>query len=58
MAERIMLMRKMLVESLHKVGSKHNWKHITDQIGMFCYSGMTPAQVDELSAKHHIYLTR
>ncbi len=27
------------------VGSVRNWQHITDQIGMFCFTGMTPAQV-------------
>jgi hypothetical protein len=26
-------------------GSVRNWTHITDQIGMFCFTGMTPAQV-------------
>ncbi len=26
-------------------GSVRNWQHITDQIGMFCFTGMTPAQV-------------
>ena len=33
MAERIILMRKLLRESLEKLGSKHNWEHITNQIG-------------------------
>lgn len=28
------------------------------QIGMFCYSGMTPEQVDRLTNEFHIYLTR
>jgi aspartate aminotransferase len=26
--------------------------------GMFCYSGLTPEQVDRLTNEHHIYLTR
>ena len=58
MAERIMLMRTSLVDQLKQVGSKHTWSHITDQIGMFCYSGLTAAHVVELASKHHIYLTR
>lgn len=28
------------------------------QIGMFCYSGMTPEQVDRLTKEYHIYMTR
>jgi aspartate/tyrosine/aromatic aminotransferase len=29
-----------------------------EQIGMFCYSGMTPEQVDRLTKEFHIYMTR
>ena len=32
--------------------------HITDQIGMFAYSGLTPEQVDKLAHEHSIYMTR
>jgi aspartate/tyrosine/aromatic aminotransferase len=45
MADRIILMRKKLQEGLTKEGSSKNWQHITDQIGMFCFTGMTPSQV-------------
>ena len=31
--------------------------HITDQIGMFCFSGMTPEMVASLAKDHHIYMT-
>ncbi|RRT65751.1 hypothetical protein B296_00001122 [Ensete ventricosum] len=31
---------------------------ILHQIGMFCYSGMTPEQVDRLTDEFHIYMTR
>jgi len=58
MADRIILMRKLLREKLEKLGSKHSWVHVTDQIGMFCYSGLTPEQVDRLTNEYHIYLTR
>lgn len=58
MAERIILMRSLLRKELERLGSKHNWQHITDQIGMFCYSGLTPEQVDRLTNEYHIYLTR
>ena len=58
MAERIIKMRELLRKELEGLGSKHNWQHITDQIGMFCYSGLTPEQVDRLTNEYHIYLTR
>jgi len=58
MAERIITMRRLLKEELYRLGSQHKWEHITEQIGMFCYSGMTPQQVDRLSSEFHIYLTR
>ena len=58
MADRIISMRTSLRNELEKAGSKQDWQHITDQIGMFCFSGMTPEMVDELAQKHHIYMTR
>jgi len=58
MADRIILMRSLLRKELERIGSKHNWQHVTDQIGMFCYSGLTPEQVDRLTNEYHIYLTR
>jgi aspartate aminotransferase len=58
MADRIISMREKLVTGLKNNGSKKEWKHITDQIGMFCYTGMTPEQVDRLSKEYSIYLTR
>jgi len=45
MADRIIGARKALVSHLETLGSKHSWKHITNQIGMFAYSGLTPPQV-------------
>ena len=45
MADRIIGVRTQLRENLKKEGSSKNWQHITDQIGMFCYTGMTPPQV-------------
>lgn len=58
MAERIINMRSLLRQHLEQLGSKHSWKHITDQIGMFAFSGMTGEMVDQLAAKHSIYMTR
>ena len=52
MADRIITMRQKLKDGLAREGSTRNWEHITDQIGMFCFTGMTPDQVrnDSLSA--------
>jgi len=58
MADRIIGMRQALVDQLKSHGSKRDWSHITNQIGMFCYSGISPEQVDELASQHHVYLTR
>jgi len=58
MADRIITMRSLLQSGLAAEGSIKDWSHITDQIGMFCYTGMTPEQVDNITAKHSVYLTR
>lgn len=41
MSTRIAMMRKMLVDNLQKLGTPGKWTHITDQIGMFSYTGLT-----------------
>ncbi len=45
MANRIISMRTQLRDLLIKEGSTRNWQHITDQIGMFCFTGMTEPMV-------------
>ena len=52
-------MRTKLSENLKKEGSSLNWDHITDQIGMFCFTGLKPNQVGfQLFFKelHHSWL--
>jgi aspartate aminotransferase len=58
MANRIIRMRTALRDHLKQLGSTRDWSHITKQIGMFCFSGLTPEQVDTLRTKNSIYLTR
>eukprot|EP00210_Caulerpa_lentillifera_P005530 g5289.t1 len=58
MADRIISMRTKLRSALEGLGSSIPWQHITDQIGMFCFSGMTPEQVDRLASEYSIYMTR
>ena len=38
-------MRKKLRSELESLGSTLPWNHITDQIGMFCFTGLTEKQV-------------
>jgi len=45
MADRIISMREQLVANLKNEGSIRNWSHITDQIGMFCFTGLNQQQV-------------
>lgn len=45
MADRIIGVRSALKLNLEKIGSVRPWNHITEQIGMFCFTGMTPEQV-------------
>ncbi|KAJ3236963.1 aspartate transaminase aat1 [Chytriomyces hyalinus] len=59
MADRIISMRFELRNHLEKTyGSQRNWSHITSQIGMFCFTGLTPEQVDRLKNEFSVYLTR
>ncbi|KAI4739250.1 putative aspartate aminotransferase [Aureobasidium sp. EXF-8846] len=58
MADRIITMRALLKENLEKLGSKHDWSHITSQIGMFAYTGLKPEQMDTLAKEHSVYATK
>ncbi|OCT48223.1 Aspartate aminotransferase, mitochondrial [Cladophialophora carrionii] len=58
MADRIIEMRALLKKNLEDLGSKHNWNHITDQIGMFAYTGLKPEQMDTLAKEHSVYATK
>ncbi|KAE9975625.1 hypothetical protein BLS_002503 [Venturia inaequalis] len=58
MADRIITMRALLKKELEGLGSKRDWSHITSQIGMFCYTGLTPAQMDALAKDSSVYATK
>jgi len=57
MANRIIGVRQKLVDILKEEGSKHNWSHITNQIGMFCYTGLSKTNVKRIKEEFHVYLT-
>ena len=44
MADRIISMRILLKKKLEELGSKHDWSHITSQVG-FCRRGTTTSHV-------------
>lgn len=58
MADRIIKMRALLKQNLEQLGSKHDWSHITNQIGMFAYTGLKPEQMDALAKEHSVYATK
>lgn len=58
MADRIISVRTQLRDNLKKEGSSRDWSHITDQIGMFCFTGMNPQQSERLTKEFSIYLTK
>jgi aspartate aminotransferase, mitochondrial len=60
MAGRIKGLRQTLREGLEKKNAPMlpDWSHITRQIGMFSFTGLSPKQCDALIQEHHIYLMR
>lgn len=58
MSGRIQSMRTALRAKLEELGTPGTWNHITDQIGMFSFTGLTEAQVLRLRDDAHVYLTK
>ncbi|XP_026212619.1 aspartate aminotransferase, cytoplasmic [Anabas testudineus] len=56
MADRVLLMRAQLKAKLQALGTPGIWDHITEQIGMFSFTGLNPKQVEYLIKEKHIYL--
>lgn len=57
MSGRIIEMRERLCNKLVELGTPGDWAHITKQIGMFSFTGLTEPQVRRLKEEFHIYLT-
>ncbi len=51
-------MRKALRAAIEKKGVKGDWSHITTQIGMFSFTGLTVKQSEAMVKKHSIYMTK
>jgi len=58
MANRIIDMRVGLRERLEKLGTPGDWRHITSQIGMFSYTGLTREQCVYLQNHKSLYLLK
>merc|ERR550514_2642274 len=58
MADRILEVRALLRKGLEQKGTPGTWRHVTDQIGMFSYTGLSKLACERLTADHHIYLPK
>jgi aspartate/tyrosine/aromatic aminotransferase len=58
MSDRILKMRTSLRSTLEKLGTPGTWNHITDQIGMFSYTGLPQDVCERLTKEFHIYLLK
>jgi len=58
MSGRIIDMRKALKAELDRLETPGTWDHITSQIGMFSFTGISEKQVLEIRSKWHVYMTK
>ena len=58
MSGRIIEMRKALQGHLEDLQTPGTWNHITSQIGMFSFTGLSEKQVGILRDQWHIYMTK
>ena len=58
MSGRIKDVRKELHANLVKLNPDKDWGFILSQIGMFTYTGMSPAQVENMTKQWKIYMTK
>lgn len=56
MSGRIMMMRSRLRHELESLQTPGSWEHITQQIGMFSFTGLHKEEVLELAGAWHIYM--
>uniref|UniRef100_A0AAQ4PD93 Aspartate aminotransferase n=1 Tax=Gasterosteus aculeatus aculeatus TaxID=481459 RepID=A0AAQ4PD93_GASAC len=56
MAGRVLMMRAQLKAKLQGLGTPGTWEHITEQIGMFSFTGLNSKQVEYMVKERHVYL--
>jgi len=57
-AGRILKVRSLLRKALEERKTPGTWEHITNQIGMFSFTGLTVAQSERMTQKHHVYMLK
>ncbi|OMJ70441.1 hypothetical protein SteCoe_31580 [Stentor coeruleus] len=57
-SKRIIDMRHKLVEELTALAVPGDWSHVITQIGMFSFTGLTPAQCENMINKWHCYMLK
>eukprot|EP00887_Chlorella_sp_A99_P005444 scaffold1.g5444.t1 len=58
MAGRIKGVRQDLYDHLTRINPDKDWSFVLRQLGMFSFTGLSPAQVENMTSKWHIYMTR
>jgi aspartate aminotransferase, chloroplastic len=58
MSGRIKAVRQVLYDHLVRLNPDKDWSFILEQIGMFSFTGMSPSQVENMTNKWHIYMTK
>ena len=58
MSGRIIKMREELRGKLEALGTPGTWKHITEQIGMFSFTGLSEKQALKIREESHVYMTK
>ena len=58
MSARIISMRTQLRAKLEGLGTPGDWSHITTQIGMFSYTGLSQEECIFLKEEKHLYLLK
>ncbi|KZF20960.1 putative aspartate aminotransferase [Xylona heveae TC161] len=48
--------RRQLQMRLQELGTSGDWSFLTDQVGMFSYTGFSPTEVNSLRHLYHVYL--
>ena len=58
MSSRIISMRESLRQKLEELGTPGDWSHITTQIGMFSYTGLSQEMCVFLKNEKHLYMLK
>lgn len=56
MSDRILRIRKIVFDELTRLQTPGTWNHIVEQIGMFSYVCISPAQVQAMKDRHGVFM--